>query len=264
MVHPSKILLSNYRYYLLLFRGVNHGPVCDQSSSFCTGESLSAGQSSSAFMDRSSALFICEDFSLSCEFGHEREVGVIFKNVDISSGEVTVNLNEELLSKSKSSSNTLSDPDKAIESTIDSVASKKAQKNQQLIAAISKYTTLFPEKVCNFFLIGNNISSNQRKIISLARYESWIGLDILLSSWLILLPLSSKKVSYMLKAKGCNLIAKEDYNTNCLSSKLSNQILEPVFSNSSGWMCGLLYISRQNLLTLLEIYCFREVLSSLR
>lgn len=45
---------------------------CDQSSSFCTGESFSAGQSSSGFMDRSSALFVCEDFSLSCEFGHER------------------------------------------------------------------------------------------------------------------------------------------------------------------------------------------------
>lgn len=98
--------------------------------------------------------------------------------MDISSGEVTVNLNEELLSKRKSSSNTSSDPDKAIESTIDSVASKKAQKKQQMIAAISKYTTLFPEKVCEFFLIGNNISSNQRKIISFARYESWIGLDI--------------------------------------------------------------------------------------
>jgi hypothetical protein len=92
--------------------------------------------------------------------------------VDISSGEVTVNLNEELLSKSKSSSNTLSDPDKALESTIDSVASKKAHKKQQMIAAISKYTTLFPEKVCEFFLIGNNISSNQRKMISFVRYES--------------------------------------------------------------------------------------------
>ncbi|KAM5575295.1 protein SABRE [Rosa sericea] len=120
---------------------------CDQSSSFCTGESLSVGQSSSALLDRSSTLFVCEEFSLSCEFGHDREVGVIFKNVDISSGEVTVNLNEELLSKSKSSSNTSSDPDKALESTTDSIASKKAQKKQQTIDAISKCTTLFPEKV---------------------------------------------------------------------------------------------------------------------
>ncbi|KAL6176770.1 hypothetical protein ACLB2K_053403 [Fragaria x ananassa] len=120
---------------------------CDLSSTFCTGETLSVGQSSSALVDRSSTLFVCEEFSLTCEFGHDREVGVIFKNLDISCGEVTVNLNEELLSESKSSSKTSSDPDKAIESTIDSIASKKAQKKQQMIATISKCTTLFPEKV---------------------------------------------------------------------------------------------------------------------
>lgn len=45
---------------------------CDQLSNFCTGGSLSASQSSSSMMDRSSALFICEDFALSCEFGHDR------------------------------------------------------------------------------------------------------------------------------------------------------------------------------------------------
>ncbi|PRQ21064.1 hypothetical protein RchiOBHm_Chr7g0235031 [Rosa chinensis] len=45
---------------------------CDQSSSFCTGESLSVSQSSSALVDRSSTLFVCEEFLLSCEFGHDR------------------------------------------------------------------------------------------------------------------------------------------------------------------------------------------------
>ncbi|PQQ07718.1 protein SABRE [Prunus yedoensis var. nudiflora] len=120
---------------------------CDQLSNFCTGGSLSASQSSSSMMDRSSALFICEDFALSCEFGHDREVGVIIKNVDVACGEIAVNLNEELLSKSKSSSHTSSQPDTAIGSTIDSVASKKPHKKQQMIATLSKYTSLCPEKV---------------------------------------------------------------------------------------------------------------------
>ncbi|XP_070682063.1 protein SABRE-like isoform X1 [Malus domestica] len=98
-------------------------------------------------MERTSALFICEDFILSCEFGHDREVGVMIKNVDIACGEITVNLNEELLSKSKSSSQTSFQPDNVLGSATDSVASKKPHKKQQMIVALSKYTSLFPEKV---------------------------------------------------------------------------------------------------------------------
>ncbi|RXH92588.1 hypothetical protein DVH24_033484 [Malus domestica] len=109
--------------------------------------SISASQTSSSMMERTSALFICEDFILSCEFGHDREVGVMIKNVDIACGEITVNLNEELLSKSKSSSQTSFQPDNVLGSATDSVASKKPHKKQQMIVALSKYTSLFPEKV---------------------------------------------------------------------------------------------------------------------
>ena len=45
---------------------------CDQSSNFNSGGCISAGQSSLAMIDRSSAPFSCEEFSLSCEFGHDR------------------------------------------------------------------------------------------------------------------------------------------------------------------------------------------------
>ncbi|KAM1120061.1 hypothetical protein ACFX2J_043987 [Malus domestica] len=119
---------------------------CDLSN-FSTGGSISASQSSSSMMERTSALFICEDFILSCEFGYDREVGVMIKNVDIACGEITVNLNEEMLSKSKSSSQTSSQPDNFLGSATDSVASKKPHKKQQMIVALSKYTSLFPEKV---------------------------------------------------------------------------------------------------------------------
>ena len=44
---------------------------CDQSSNFNHG-SVSAGQSSFLMMERSSAPFYCEEFSISCGFGHNR------------------------------------------------------------------------------------------------------------------------------------------------------------------------------------------------
>jgi hypothetical protein len=78
-----------------------------------------------------------------------REVGVVIKNLDITSGEVTVSLNEKLLSKNKRSSDAISHSDEVIESTVDSVAAKNPQ-NKKGLGALSKYTTLFPEKVCQF------------------------------------------------------------------------------------------------------------------
>lgn len=45
---------------------------CDQSSFCSTGGCISAGQPFAAMVDRSSAPFICEEFSVSCEFGHDR------------------------------------------------------------------------------------------------------------------------------------------------------------------------------------------------
>ncbi|KAF3447266.1 hypothetical protein FNV43_RR12446 [Rhamnella rubrinervis] len=118
---------------------------------FCSDQSSNVsyeGQSSCALMERSSASFVCEEFSLSCEFGHDREVGVVIKNVDIISGEVTVNLNEEMLSKSKSSSQSSSHSDKVMGSTVGSLDPKKTHKKQQVAVALSKYMSIFPEKVC--------------------------------------------------------------------------------------------------------------------
>lgn len=151
---------------------------CDQASSFNSGGCISTGQSSLAMIDRSSAPFSCEEFSLSCEFGHDREVGVITKNLDITSGEVTVNLNEKLLSKSKSSSDTFSHSDKVMDSSVDSVGAKSPQKKQALVG-LSKYTSMFPEKVCfvlpkldvrfmhqeHDLVVENNIMGIQLKII---------------------------------------------------------------------------------------------------
>ena len=75
----------------------------------------------------------------------------MIKNVDTTSGEVTVNLNEEMLSKSKSSSQSSPQPNIALESTVHSLDSRKANKKQSAFIAFSKYTSIIPEKVCETF-----------------------------------------------------------------------------------------------------------------
>lgn len=59
-----------------------------------------------------------------------------------------MNLNEEMLLKSKSSSHSSSHSDEVIDSTVGSSDTKKTHKKQQLVAALSKYTSMFPDKVC--------------------------------------------------------------------------------------------------------------------
>ncbi|XP_027353731.1 protein SABRE isoform X2 [Abrus precatorius] len=120
---------------------------CDLLSNLSGGGCSSSGQASITAIERSSAPFICEKFSVSCEFGHDREVGIVIKSMDISSGEVTMNLNEELLVKSKSPSDSSFGPDSITGSHADSVSTKRPSKKQQTLAAISKYSSLFPEKV---------------------------------------------------------------------------------------------------------------------
>lgn len=57
-----------------------------------------------------------------------------------------MNLNEELFSKSKKGTDTSFPADKTVESTADSLPTAKPQKKQAL-ASLSKYTSVFPEKV---------------------------------------------------------------------------------------------------------------------
>ncbi|XP_022728696.1 protein SABRE-like isoform X2 [Durio zibethinus] len=102
----------------------------------------------SGIMEKPSAPFCCEEFSLSCEFGHDREAGVVVQNVDINCGEIIVNLNKELFSKNKKPPDVFSQTDKVKGSTADIVTSKKPQKKQATILALTKYASMFPEKIC--------------------------------------------------------------------------------------------------------------------
>ncbi|KAJ9187009.1 hypothetical protein P3X46_002508 [Hevea brasiliensis] len=106
---------------------------CDQSSNSDGGGCIFTGETS----------FGCEEFSLSCEFGLDREVGVIIHNLDIACGEVIVNLNEKVLLKRKTS-DASSLTDKAV---VNSAVVKDSQRKQSAIVAIIKYTSMIPQKV---------------------------------------------------------------------------------------------------------------------
>ncbi|KAI3491193.1 hypothetical protein L1887_44439 [Cichorium endivia] len=116
----------------------------DQSSSFCNGESFTAGQTSYATIERTSAPFFCEEFHLSSEFGHDREAGIVVKNVDISIGEIALNLNEEIISGKKSSDTQI---DQVLQPSIEHNIVKKQENKQSSLLAVTKYTSFIPEKV---------------------------------------------------------------------------------------------------------------------
>lgn len=85
-------------------------------------------------------------------------MGIVIKSMDISSGEVNVNLNEELLLKGNSSSEFSSGSDSKVGSHADSVNAKGSSKKMQTLVAFSKYSSMFPEKVVNltYFLSVSN------------------------------------------------------------------------------------------------------------
>ncbi|KAM3342335.1 hypothetical protein P3S68_027301 [Capsicum galapagoense] len=92
-----------------------------------------------AMTEKVSAPFSCEEFSITCEFGHDREAGVVVRNVDIATGDVSINLNEELLLKRKGGD--------AFSSTgTESGTAEKPVKTPANLA-IMKYASMFPEKL---------------------------------------------------------------------------------------------------------------------
>ncbi|KAI8014433.1 Protein SABRE [Camellia lanceoleosa] len=151
----------------------------DQSSNFNHGGYTSTSHVSSALMEKTFAPFYCEELTLSSEFGHDREAGVVIKNVDITSGEVTLNLNEELFLKTKGSSDAFSHAAEVVESSVESSLAKKPQKKQATLLSVTKYASIIPEKLyfnlpkldVNFLhrghdlLVENNIMGIQVKSI---------------------------------------------------------------------------------------------------
>ncbi|CAI9116131.1 OLC1v1017206C1 [Oldenlandia corymbosa var. corymbosa] len=97
-------------------------------------------------MEKTLAPFNCEDLSLLCEIGHNRDTGIVVRNVDVTSGEVSVLLTEELLVKKKSSSDTNTQAVQVLNEANEANTIKKLEKKSPLLA-IPKFMTMFPEKI---------------------------------------------------------------------------------------------------------------------
>ncbi|CAN4095292.1 unnamed protein product [Withania somnifera] len=94
--------------------------------------------------EKASAPFSCEEFSILCEFGHDREAGTVVRNVDIRNGEISVNLNEELLLKKRSADSAHI----AVKLINESGAAEKPEKKPAALAVMrEKYASIFPEKL---------------------------------------------------------------------------------------------------------------------
>ncbi|MCI02114.1 UPF0378 protein KIAA0100-like protein, partial [Trifolium medium] len=115
----------------------------DQLSEFSGGGCSVSSQASVAPIEKSSAPFICEKFSVSCEFGHHRNI--VINNVDISIGEVTVNLNERLLAKKERPSESSSGSDRSKGSNhVDPMSTNQSSTKEE---KLERHISLFPEKV---------------------------------------------------------------------------------------------------------------------
>ncbi|XP_010553676.1 PREDICTED: protein SABRE [Tarenaya hassleriana] len=148
--------------------------ISDHSSNLSNGR-CSALQASSSALERSSAFFFCEEFSLSSEFGHDRQAGIIIRNVEIISGDAILNLDEDSFSKSKRSSTSVHSEEVV----------NKPRKQQQLLVTLAKYSASFPEKVSfglpkldiryvnreHDLLIENNITGIELKSVKSRSFE---------------------------------------------------------------------------------------------
>ncbi|WVY91260.1 hypothetical protein V8G54_036774, partial [Vigna mungo] len=131
----------------------------NQLSESSGGGSNTSIQPTVASTEKTSATFLCEKFSVSCTLGHDREIGIAIKSVEISIGDISVNSNEGLLEKKKSSSESSSDSQKNIGSS-DDPKSKRPPSNKQ--ERISGYISKFPQTV-NFNLSKVNVSFTHRE-----------------------------------------------------------------------------------------------------
>ncbi|KAG7657824.1 FMP27 C-terminal [Arabidopsis suecica] len=157
--------------------------ISDQSSNV-SFECCPASQASSASPDRSAATLFCDELSLSSEFGHDRAVGIVVRNVEVTSGDVILNFDEDSFPKSKQSSAPLRSDEVRTSATAASSA-KKPHKEHQLVAALAKYSSSFPEKVSfslpkldvrcvnreHDLLAENNITGIQLRIVKSKSFE---------------------------------------------------------------------------------------------
>lgn len=99
------------------------------------------GQPCLSNAEKNLSSFRCEEFLMTCEFGHDRDTGCCIKNVDIASGEVTLTLNEDILKNNKKQYT-----DVRRETNSDDAPSSKSKGDKDPIQSLKKHILVFPEK----------------------------------------------------------------------------------------------------------------------
>ncbi|KAF9603303.1 hypothetical protein IFM89_034652 [Coptis chinensis] len=146
----------------------------DQSSSVSEGGCISPDQASLAGMDKAATPFVCEELSLSFEIGHDsgklllccdyyltgssktfgrREVGVAVSNLDVTSGDITLNLNEKLITKNKTATDAFVQADTVGGTNVSEGVAIKSQKRQNTLQSLKKYSSMFPVKAIRFLVM---------------------------------------------------------------------------------------------------------------
>lgn len=143
---PKQALFVKLKLLPIVVHLGETGILFDQFSSSNDDGLTSTGQASCSLMERTSS-FCCEEFSLLSEFDHNREAGVVIKNLDVTSGEVLLNLDEELFTRQKSP------PDPSLSSGVEnlsfesSATAKETQEKRKEASSMSKNTSIIPEKL---------------------------------------------------------------------------------------------------------------------
>ncbi|XP_065044089.1 protein SABRE-like isoform X1 [Musa acuminata AAA Group] len=115
----------------------------DHTLNFSQKECLQAEQPYPSVMEKNS--FLCEDLSVSCDFGHDREKGIKISDLDMVCGDVAVHINEDLFLRTDKNLETISDTTATEGARLD-ILSKTSEKNKSSLS-IKKHIFAFPEKV---------------------------------------------------------------------------------------------------------------------
>ncbi|XP_072957703.1 protein SABRE isoform X1 [Typha angustifolia] len=118
----------------------------DQTVSYNQRDCLQSDQAFPVILEKNLVPFVCEELSVNCDFGHEKERGVKITNLDLACGDITVSLNEGLFCKNYSTLETYNDVDNG-GATLDITAAKKSLKNKSSLSSIKKQFFAFPDKV---------------------------------------------------------------------------------------------------------------------
>ncbi|KAG9146005.1 hypothetical protein Leryth_015641 [Lithospermum erythrorhizon] len=96
-------------------------------------------------LEKMTAPFSCEEFSLLCECGQDRETGVVLRKVDITNGKISINVDDSLFPVKQNASDTIQRTDAPDKAGNESGTSKKTGK-KDMLSTITKFESLIPEK----------------------------------------------------------------------------------------------------------------------